>query len=331
MPHLILTIALSCAAIASACAQTPAPEARFPGKPLRLIVPFVHGSGTDLLAREIAQPLAQAWGQPVVVDNRPGAGGMPGSAIAARAEPDGHTLLLANVAALALAPELNRNAAYEPLRDFAPVTQLSSTANAMVVHPAVQATSARQLIAQARDGRKPLRYASGGTGTAGHLAGELLGRTARINITHAPYGGSPAAMSGIIAGEVDMSFTSLVSTTPHIAAGRLRALAVTSLRRTRILPDVPTLDESGVKGFEVSGWQAILVPAGTPQPVILRLQERIAGIVLAPPVVARMAKRGLEMIGSTPDAFGRYLETEIAKWGTLIRNLGLSKSQPAAR
>jgi tripartite-type tricarboxylate transporter receptor subunit TctC len=303
-----------------------AADISYPKKPIRLIVPFVPGSGTDVLAREIARPLALAWGQPVVVDNRPGAGGMSGTALVAAAAADGHTLLLANVAALAIAPAMQLKPVYAPLRDFSAVTQLAGTANAIVVHPSVKLHSVRDLLSLSASDREALRYASGGTGTAGHLTGELLRTLTKINILHVPYKGSPAAMNSLLAAQTDMGFTSLVSTVPHIASGRLRAIAVTSLKRSKILPDIPTLDESGVTGFEVSGWQAILAPAGTHAAAIRKLQRQIAEIVLAPDVSARMATLGLDMIGSTPGEFARYLESEVSKWGTLVTSLGLKGS-----
>jgi len=284
----------------------------------------VRDTGTDLLGRTIGEGLMARWRQPVVVDNRPGAGGSIGSRLAARAPADGYTLLLANVAALALAPAMARSAEFDPASDLAPVSQLTGTANVMLVHPSLPVVSPGQLIALARSKPGELRYTSGGEGTAGHLAGALLGSMARIELVHAPYGGSPAAMTAILGGEAQLSFTSLVSSLPHVRSQKLRAVAVTSLARVGVLPEVPTLDESGVKGFEVSGWQAVLAPVGTPARIREKLQEAIAQSLRVPAITERLQASGLEVVASTPAQFGAYLAAEIAKWGALVERLSLS-------
>ena len=303
-------------------------EPAYPARPVRLIVPFVHATGTDVLARAIGARLTHSWQQPVVVDNRPGDGGWNGSRLAVTALPDGHTLLLANVAALAYSPAMRSGEAFDPARDLAPVTQLTATANVMLAQPAVGAVTVAQLIAAARAQPGALRFASGGAGTAGHLAGELLRSMARIELVHVPYAGSPAAMSAMLMGEAQISFTSLLSSLPHVKSGRLRALAVTSLSRARVLPEVPTLDESGVTGFEVSGWQGVLAPAGTPWAIRQQLHAAVAEVLRAAEIAAQLEASGLDVVASTPDAFGRYLKTETTKWGALIRRLGLRAGGP---
>lgn len=292
-----------------------------PQEPIRLIVPFVRDSGTDLLARTLGEGLLASWAQPVVVDNRPGAGGLIGSRLAADAAADGRTLLLANVAALAIAPAMRRAEDFSPARDLAPVTQLTGTANVMLVQPSLAVETTGQLIAYARAKPGVLRYASAGDGTAGHLAGELLKRTAKIELTHAAYPGSPAAMAAVLGNEAQVSFTSLVSSLPHVRSKKLRALAVTSLERVRVLPEVPTLDESGVKGFEVSGWQALLAPAATPLPIRQRLQGMVAQVLSASDIRERLQASGLDVVATTPGQFEAYLASEVAKWGALVREL----------
>ena len=301
-----------------------AADAAYPRKPIRWVVPFVLSSGTDILARAIAPDLTRAWGVPVVVDNRPGAGGTDGSKLVAQADPDGHTLLLANVAAIALAPAMRSRTPYDPLRDLTPITQLAATANLMVAVPALEVRTVEELLAYARAHPGTVKFASGGLGTAGHLAGELLQSMARVSLTHVPYPGSPAAMTALFAGAAQISFTSLVSTLPHVQAGRLRALAVTTLKRTRVLPGVPTLHESGVPGFEVSGWQGVFAPRNVPPAIALKLQAAIAAILDTPDVAERLAAQGLDPVASTPEAFRLYLESEVPKWSALIRGLKIT-------
>jgi len=308
--------------VIGASAASDAEAVDYPRKPIRLIVPFVADTGTDILARTLSERLTTAWRQPIVVDNRPGGGGMIGALLAARATADGYTLLLANVAALAIAPAMQTNDAFDASHALAPVTQISAAANVLLVHPALGVSTTQELVALAQAKPNTIRYASGGAGTAGHLAGELFNVMAGTRMVHAPYPGSPAAMTAILSGDAQASFTSLVSSLPHIKASRLRAVAVTTIERTPALPEVPTLHESGVKDFEVSGWQAVLAPAGTPEEIRQKLQLAIAGILHTPAVAAHMQRLGLQVVASSPQTFGRYLDAEVAKWGALVRRLG---------
>jgi tripartite-type tricarboxylate transporter receptor subunit TctC len=296
----------------------------FPAKPIRVLVPFPAGSGVDILARMIGNPLAEAWGQAVVVDNRPGASGAIACELAAKAVPDGYTLLLGNASSLAMAPSLYAHVGYDPVRSFAPITQISSSANVLVVHPSVPATSISALIALAKTKPGQLTYGSGGSGSSPHLSGELFKSMTGVNLVHVPYKGTPQLITDLLGGQIHMSFTSLVSALPYIKQGRLRPLGVTSLTRAASLPELPTISESGLKGYEVTVWQGMLAPAGTPRTVVGQLNAQIAKILRAPATRERLAAQGLEAAASTPDEFSAYIATEVVKWGKVIKQAGMT-------
>ena len=296
----------------------------FPAKPIRVLVPFPAGSGVDIIARMIGTPLAEAWGQAVVVDNRPGASGAIACELAAKAAPDGSSLLLGNASSLAMAPSLYAHVAYDPVKSFAPITLISTSANVLVVHPSVPATTIPALIALARTKPGQLTYGSGGSGSSPHLSGELFKSMTGVNLVHVPYKGTPQLITDLLGGQIQMSFTSLVSALPYIKQGRLRPLGVTSLTRAASLPELATISEAGLKGYEVTVWQGMLAPAGTPRLVIEQLNREIAKILRAPATRERLAVQGLEPAASTPDEFAAYIATEVVKWGKVIKQAGMT-------
>ena len=294
-----------------------------PDKPVRVLVPFPAGAGVDIVARMIGQPLTEVWGQAVVIDNRPGAGGTIACELAAKAAPDGHTLLLGNVSTLAMAPSLYKKVNYDPVKSFAPVTLVNTSANVLVVHPNVPAATTQALIALAKARPGQINYASAGSGTSPHLAAELFKSMAGINLVHVPYKGSPQALTDLLGGQTQLMFASLVSALPHIRQSRLRALGVTSLRRAAALPEVPAISEAGLRGYDVSVWQGVVAPAGTPPAVIAQLNRQIAAILQTPDIRERLAVQGLEAVTNTPRDFGNYIAAEVSKWAAVIRQAGV--------
>lgn len=294
----------------------------YPSRAIRMVVPFPPGAGTDILARAIGQKLTEYWGHAVVVENRPGAGGTVGSELVAKGARDGYLLLLGNVSTFAIAMSLYRNIGYDSLRDFAPVSLVSSSENVIVLHPSVPVRTVQELVALARAKPKQLLYSSAGNGTTGHLAGELFKSMAKVEIVHIPYKGSPPAMNDLLAGQVHMSFTSLASAVPQIKAGRLRAIATTGLKRNSLFDAMPTLNESGLKGYEVNAWQGIVAPTGTPATIIAKLNSGIARALDAPDVKERLGAIGLIAGASTPERFTEYLRAEIAKWRNVVKIAG---------
>jgi tripartite-type tricarboxylate transporter receptor subunit TctC len=312
----LFSAALVAALVASAQAAQP-----YPSRPVRWVVPFAPGGSTDTLARTIAEPLARALGQSVVVDNRPGANGNLGMEIVARAVPDGHTIVLGYIANLAIAPSLYPKLAFDPVKDFAPVTQLASSPNVLVAHPSVPAKNLKELLALAAvPGR--IHFASAGVASVGHLAGELLNQRAGAKMTHVPYKGSGQAVSDLLGGHVQVMFSGFSSTMPHIRSGRLRPLAVTGPKRSDALPEVPTIAEQGFPGLEATAWYGVLVPARTPKPVVARLNAEVVGALGTPQVRQRLEALGFEIVGSSAEAFGAYIRSEIAKWEKVVRASG---------
>jgi tripartite-type tricarboxylate transporter receptor subunit TctC len=297
----------------SAAAQD---AAGYPTRPLRLIVPFGPGSTTDLLGRLVAERLGERVGQPVVVENRPGAGGNIGAETAARAPADGYTLLLGPASTSAINPSLYRNLRFDPVRDFAPVALVASVTNVLVVPPQLPARTVQELIALART--RDLTFASGGAGGTIHLSGELFRHMAGIGMVHAPYNGSAAAMPDLLAGRVDMMFDSLPISLPHIRAGRLRALAVTSARRSPLLPEAPTVAEAGLPGYEAEGWYGLFAPAATPDAVLGRLYREAQQILGDPAVGAQLLAQGARPGDRIADRFREFVLAERDKWAGLI-------------
>ena len=295
----------------------------YPARPIRIIVPFPPASGTDVVARMIGTPLAQSLGQPVVVDNRAGANGTIACDLTAKAAPDGYTLLFGNASTLSMAPGLYRNLPYDPLKSFAPITLVSASANVLVVNPNVKATNPAALIALAKAKPGQLNYGSAGSGNSTHLAAELFRMMAGVDFVHVPYKGTPPLLADLLTGQLQLSFASLISTLPHVRQSRLRALGVTSLKRAPSLPDVPTIDESGLKGYEVSVWQGFVAPAKTADAVITKLNTQIRSIVLSAENRERFAAQGLDAAVNEPAQFRDYIAADTAKWAKVIRHAGI--------
>ena len=305
------------------CACGAATAQDYPARPIRIIVPFTPGAGTDIVARAIAQSLNEAWKQSVVVDNRPGAGGTIAGELVARASADGYTLMLGNVSTLAIAPALNPKLPYSPLRDFAPITLITTSENVLVLHPSVPVTSMREFIAFAKANPRKLNYGSSGNGTTSHLGGVMFASMTGTEMTHVPYKGSGPMLTDLLAGQLQLSFSSVPTALPHIKSGRLRALAVTLLARSSVLPDLPTVQEAaGLKGFEISLWQGIVAPAATPRTIVMKLNQQIAGSLRTPEMKAKLTVQGLDAVGNTPEQFGAYIRDEIAKWTKVVQTSG---------
>ena len=311
-------------ALACVGAHASAADPTFPSRPIRFIVPNGAGGTTDLVARSVAPKLADMLGQQVVIDNRPGSGGILGTEIVAKAAPDGHTLLMGTIGNIAISPTLYRKLGYDSLRDFAPVTQLASAAYMVVVHPTIAAKSMKELAALAKAKPGALNFASAGSGTGSHLAAELFKSIAGVDIVHVPYKGGSPAMTDVIAGQVQLMFNGIPSSMPHLRSGRVRGLAVTTATRVPAAPELPTIAEAGFPGAESTSWTGILVPAGTPGPVIAKLQGAFAKALQFPDVVARLSMDGAAPVGNSAAEFGAYIKSELAKWSKVVKASGAS-------
>ena len=296
--------------------------ANYPAKPVRLVVPFPAGGTTDILARAVAQKLSEAWGQQVIVDNRPGAGGNIGSELVARAAPDGYTLLMGTVGTHAINPSLYKKMPYDHVKDFAPVILVAGVPNVLVVNPSLPVHSVSELIAYAKANPGKLNFASSGNGTSIHLSGELFKTMTGVDMTHVPYKGSAPALTDLIGGQVQLMFDNLPSSLPFIKAGKLRALAVTSGTRSATLPELPTLAESGLPGFEASSWFGVLAPAGTPRDIVAKLNGAIAGWLASPEAKEKLLAQGAIAAGGTPDDFARHIAAETSKWAKVVKASG---------
>lgn len=296
--------------------------ADYPDRPIRLVITFAPGGGTDILGRLLGQKLTDSWGQQVVIDNRPGAGGSIGMELAAKASPDGYNLVLGYFGTMAINPALYPKLPYDPVKDFAPVSQLISLPFVLVVNPAVPARTVAELIALAKSKPGQLNYASAGVGTGQHLNGELLKSMAHIDIVHVPYKGGIGGqiLTDLLGGQVQIYFVETLPGLPHIRAGKLRALAVTSTRRSPVLPDVPTMAQAGIPGYEAISWYGVLAPAGTPREVINKLHAEIVRILATQEMRDRFAREGSEPVGSTPEQFAAFIKAEIAKWAKVIKD-----------
>ncbi len=311
----VLLVALALSAAASAQV--------YPSRPVRMIVAFPPGGGTDIVARMVAPKLGEALGQSVLVENRGGASGNIGTELAAHAVPDGYTILMGNVAPNAINASLFRDLAFDPVADFAPVSLVASTPNILVVHPATAARTVKELVALAKAKPGTLNFASAGTGSSSHLAGELFRILAGADIVHVPYKGAGPAMVDVLSGQVQLYFATLPAAMPHVKSGRLAPVAVTSARRSPALPELPTVAEAGVPGYEAATWYGVLAPARTPQAVIARLHDAIAKILSVAEMHERLAAQGFEPVGDSPVEFGAYIASEMAKWGKVIRDAGI--------
>ena len=310
-------------AIVLLCTATLAGAQQFPAKPLHLIVPFPPGGGNDTVARAIAQQIGPDLGQPVVIDNRPGAGGSVGAELAAKAPADGYTLFLAGVGSHAVNPNFHPKLPYDPVKDFAPITLIASAPSVLVVNPGVPARTLAEFTSYARAHPGKLNYASNGNGSAAQLAAALYESMADVRMVHVPYKGIAPALTDLLSGEVQLMFGTIVALVPQIQAGKLRALAVTSRKRSSLLTDVPTLAESGLPDYEAGSWYGILAPAGTPREVIDRLHAAIVRALKQPDVAKRLAAEGAELIGSTPEEFAAHIKSEIARVGQVVRAAGI--------
>ena len=296
----------------------------WPSKSLTLIVPFTPGGSTDILDRLVAQKLTDSLGKQVIVENRPGAGGSIGAEAVARAAPDGHTLLMGHIGTLAVNPALYPNLGYDPLKSFAPVSLIAAVHNMLVVHPTVPASSVAELIAHARKNPGQLTYATGGNGSAAHIASVALADAAGLDLVHVPYRGTAPAVTDLLAGRISMALTGAPVLLPHVQAGKLRALGVSGLKRLTGAPDVPTIAEAApLPGFEASQWYGIVAPAGTPEAIVARLNAEIRKGMTAPEVVARLAPEGADVSVNSPDEFRAFITTEMARWGALVRKAGI--------
>jgi tripartite-type tricarboxylate transporter receptor subunit TctC len=297
------------------------PAHAFPDKPVRFIIPFAPGGGNDIIARLIGAKLSAAWVQQVVVDNRPGAGGNLAAEITARSAPDGHTIFQFNVANT-IAPGLYRKLAYDPVADFAAVTQLATSPFILAAHPSVKATNVKEFIALAKSQPGKLNYASSGNGGSTHLLTEVLKKMAGIEMTHVPYNGAAPALTDLLSGQVQVMLAVPFTVMPHVKSGKVRALGVTSARRSPLAPELPTVAESGVKGYEGATWYGVVAPARTPPAIVNLLNHDIVHALREPDVQERLAAQSVEVVGSTPQEFSQFIRSEIPKWAKAVQLSG---------
>jgi tripartite-type tricarboxylate transporter receptor subunit TctC len=306
---------------AGSYAQSPAAQP-YPARPVRLIVPFAPGGGTDIVARAIAQKLTETWGQQVVVDNRGGGGTVIGTELGAKAAADGYTLLMGTTT-LAINPSVRRKLPYDTLKDFAPVTQTAFQAYVLAIHASVPAKDVKEFIALAKAKPGTLNFGSPGTGSGSHLAGELFRAMSGTDLVHVPYRGSGPALADLVGGQIQFILGTILSTLPQVRAGRLRALGVSSVKRSAVIPDVPTIAEAGVPGYSAASWNGVLVPAGVPQPILRKLNADIIKVLQSAEVRERLAGDGAESVGSSAQEFGAFIRSEIEKWAKVVKTANL--------
>ncbi|MEO7726941.1 MAG: tripartite tricarboxylate transporter substrate binding protein [Burkholderiales bacterium] len=319
----VVTYAMVCASLATTQAGAANVADKYPDHPVRVIVPFPPGGGNDLLARAMSTRLTESLGQQFIVDNRGGAGGLIGGQLAATADPDGYTLFLGSMGSLAHNPALRPNLPYKPARDFAGVTLLVTSPFILVVHPGVAATNVRELLALARAKPGTLNFGSAGVASSLHLTGELFKYTTKINIVHVAYKGTAPALTDLIAGQVQMVFSTIAPALPLVKGGKLRALGVTTAQRTKGAPDIPTIAEAGVAGFAVENWQGIVAPAKTPRAIVDKLNRELVKIIAQPAIVEMFTHQGLDAVGNTPAQFDKLIRAEIDKWTALVKAAGI--------
>lgn len=290
---------------------------------MRMIVPYPPGGSADILARAIGQRAGEGLGQPFVIDNRPGAGTAIGAEALAKSAADGYTVMMGTVSSHAINPTLSRKLPFDPVKDFTPIALVASIPFAMIVHPSVPARSVKEFIAFAKAKPGQLNYSSAGYGTSNHLAGELLKSMAAIDIVHVPYKGSAPALNDLIAGQVSLMFDLVLTAAPHIKSGAVRALAVTGVQRSGVLPDLPTVAQSGLPGYEVSAWFGIFAPADLPQPIVRRLNGEFVKAMQHPDLKHRLASQGADPLTSTPEEFAAFQRTEIDKWAKVVKASGI--------
>jgi tripartite-type tricarboxylate transporter receptor subunit TctC len=316
------TTTLAAGILALTWAMPAAQAADYPTRPVSLLVAFTPGGPSDVLSRIVGRKLEQLLGQPFIIENRPGAGGNIAAEQEAHAAPDGHTLLMGNNSILATNAALYKSIGFDPERDFIPISLIGSQANILVVNPSVPARTMAELIALAKANPGKLNFASSGFGAAAHLAGELFKTEAKINITHVPYKGAAPALQDLIGGHVQMMFATAASVVPQIKDGKVRALAVTTLKRTAVLPEIATVDELGLKGFDATTWHGLVAPARTPKEVIATLHRATVAALADPGVKKALGDLGVDIVGSTPEEFAAYIKSEIPKWTAIVKASG---------
>ena len=315
----VLLAVTAAVAASPAVAQQPA----YPSKPLKMIMPFPAGGPTDILGRLLGQKLGEVWGHNVVIDNRPGGAGMIGANLAAKSPPDGYTLFLGGITTLAIAPYLQKNMQYDPIRDFQPVTQTTLSPLLLMVHPSLPVKTVKDFVALARAKPGQINYASSGPGGSGHMAGELFKMVTKTNLVHVPYRGAPPALNDLVSGHIQVMFGTMLASVPLARNGKLRAIAVTGPKRSVAVPEVPTFAESGLANFDASSWNGILVPTGTPRAIVDRLHSELVKILHTPGVLDRLAADGPVPIGNSPDAFSAFIKSEQVKWARVVREANI--------
>jgi len=298
----------------------------YPSRPIRLLVPSTPGGSVDTLARTIGPKLSERWGQQVIVDNRGGAGGVIAADLTAKAPPDGYLLMLGTIASLCTNVSLQKKLPYDPVKDFAAVSLVATQNLMLVVHPSVPAKSVKELVRFAKAQSGKLSFASAGNGTGSHLSGELFKQLAGVDILHIPYKGVQPGMVDVISGQVAINFPSILTALGHVRSGRVRALAVTGATRTRAAPELPTMQEAGVKGYESATWYGIVAPAGTPLEVVNKIGAEVGAILKQPDTHERLSREGADPVGSSPQEFGRFMQREIEKWRRVIHTAGIQPS-----
>jgi len=296
----------------------------YPDKPIRIVVTFPAGGPTDAVARPISQSLSTTWGQPVIIDNRGGAGGIVGTEIVAHSAPDGYNLLIGTAGGMSINPSLHAKLSYDPFKDFAPISMLVINPQILVAHPALAASNVRELVALAKSKPGQLNFASSGTGTATHLGLELFKAATGINVVHVPYKGGAPALTDLIAGQVQLLFISIPSVMPQVKAGRLKAITVSSARRSLSAPDVPTVAESGYPGFEYVNWNALFAPAATPRAIISKLNTEVVKIMRDPDLAQKLVGQGAEPAPGTPEQLAQYMRVDFDRWRKVIRAAGIT-------
>ena len=317
--HWLIVAAGGCFVVASSHLHAQA----YPSRPIRFVVPYAPGGSATTVARAVAQKMSDRLGRQIIVDNRPGANGQIGMDLVAKATPDGHTIVLGYISNLAIDPTLYERLPFDPVKDFAPITQLVSTLNVLVVHPSVPAKDLKELIAYAKANPDKMNFSSSGSGSVGHLTGEFLNRASGMRMVHVQYKGSGQAVGDLLGGQVQAMFSGFSSTLHHIKAGKLRAIAVTSAKRSAAAPEVPTLAESGFPGFEATAWHGMLAPSRTPKAIIARLHDEAVAALGAADVRDRLAALGFDVVGSTPEAFAAYIRSETRKWAPIVKASGV--------
>ena len=294
-------------------------QTAYPNRPIRVIVPFTAGGPTDVAARTVAPRLAEYLGQQIIIENRGGAGGATGTEFVAKSAPDGYTLLHGTIGGLAVSPSLNPKLGYNTLRDLAPVSQMVNVAYIVTLHPSVPATSIKELLTLARARPGKLNYGTGGAGTGPHLAGELINMMAGVSIVHVPYKGTGPALTALLSGEVDLTFDNLLIVLPQIKAGRVRPIAATGSQRSKLMPELPTIAESGLPGFSATGWYGVMAPVATPKDIVARLNAEITRTLRSPDVSERLNSMAAEPAPGTPEQFGAFIRSEIEKWAKVVK------------